>query len=339
MNGYICIMNLKNHLSKFRTRRIIAKSREHYRKIPKVLWATLIEFLDDKALKMGASLSYFTLISLAPILVILIAVIGFIYGQEAAKGEIVNQISEFIGEYPAQVIQSLILSAAAPDTGFIATLIGVGVLFFSSLAVFVELKESLNIIWGIEPIPGRGLKNIFYYRLKSFLIVGIIAALLLVSTILSTISVVVSNFATKHFPDFVNYLALINAFTSIVMITVLFACIFKFLPDVKVKWKYVWFGAFITSGLFYIGKYLITTYLQYATFSSTYGAAGSLVVFLVWINYSSLILFFGAELTQVTRKYYSKTELEPKNGFVKIKKVSTLVADSVEKLKNSNNDK
>jgi Predicted membrane protein len=123
------------------------------------------------------------------------------------------------------------------------------------------------------------------------------------------------------------------------MITVLFACIFKFLPDVKVKWKYVWFGAFITSGLFYIGKYLITTYLQYATFSSTYGAAGSLVVFLVWINYSSLILFFGAELTQVTRKYYSKTELEPKNGFVKIKKVSTLVADSVEKLKNSNNDK
>lgn len=154
-------MNLKNHLSKFRTRRIIAKSREHYRKIPKVLWATLIEFLDDKALKMGASLSYFTLISLAPILVILIAVIGFIYGQEAAKGEIVNQISEFIGEYPAQVIQSLILSAAAPDTGFIATLIGVGVLFFSSLAVFVELKESLNIIWGIEPIPGRGLKNIF----------------------------------------------------------------------------------------------------------------------------------------------------------------------------------
>lgn len=319
-------INVKEYLSKFSTRRIIVSLRDHFKKIPKIIFDTINEFLDDKALKMGASLSYYTLISLAPIIIILIAVIGFIYGDEAAKGEIVKQISDIVGQYAAETVQSLILSAATPGTGFIATIIGVSVLIFTSVAVFVELKESLNMIWGVEPIPGQGLKNLIYYRVRSFIVVAVIGLFLFLSIILSTVTILIRNFTDTHFPDFVQYLTYINAFTSIVMITTLFAMIFKYLPDVKIKWKYVWFGAVITSGLFYIGKYLISMYLQHATLSSTYGAAGSLVVFLVWINYSSLIMFFGAELTQVTKRTYSSSPLEPKPGFLIIRKTSALVA-------------
>lgn len=327
-------MKIKKYLSKFSTRRIIVSLRNHFKLVPKIIVDTINEFFDDKALKMGASLSYYTLISLAPILIILIAAIGFIFGEEAAKGEIVKQISDIVGQYAAETVQSLILSAATPGSGIIATVIGVSVLIFTSAAVFVELKESLNMIWGVEPLPGQGVKNLIYYRVRSFIVVAVIGVLLFLSIFLSTVSILIKNFTQEYFPEFVNYLYYVNAFTSIVMITLLFAMIFKFLPDVKIKWKYVWFGALITSGLFYIGKYLISLYLQHATLSSTYGAAGSLVIFLVWINYSSLIMFFGAELTQVTRRYYSSTPLEPKPGFLIIRKTSALVAARFRELLN-----
>lgn len=320
---------------RFRSKRALVYWRGHFRNIPRVIADTVTEFIDDKAIKMGASLSYFTLISLAPIMIVLIAAVGFIYGEEAAKGEIVKQVSSLVGRDGAEAVQSLILSAAAPGSGLIATIIGGSVLLFTSVAVFVELKESLNMIWGAEPVPGKVLRNLIFRRLLSFFVVLTIAALLFLSIFLSTVSTVLRDFSVDYLPEATAYLTYINAFVSIVVITTLIAMIFKLLPDVEINWRYVWFGAVVTSALFYVGKYLISLYFLHTNFGSAYGAASSLVIFLVWINYSSLILLFGAELTQVTRRYYSVKRLQAKPGFVLIRKTSALVAERVKELSNT----
>lgn len=292
--------------------------------------ATYIEMLDDKVFKMTAALSYYTLFSLAPLFIIVIAIAGFIFGEEAARGEVVAQIQGLVGTSGAEVVQSLIKSAAFSAGGLFATIISVVIILLGAMGVFIELKESLNIIWGVEPRPGKPILQLIKFRIGAFSMVLIMGFLLLVSLMMSAVIVILNNYIGDRFPVLLPAVEIMNIVVSFAIITLLFAMIFKFLPDVILNWKYVWIGAIITSVLFSLGKYLIGLYLGSSSFSSTFGAAGSLVVLLVWLNYSALILFFGAEFTQLYRKRYSDVPLTAKKNAIVIPKISELVKQKMD---------
>jgi membrane protein len=295
-----------------------------------LLGSTYNEMLDDKVFKMTASLSYYTLFSIAPLLLIVIAIAGFIFGEEAARGEIVYQIEGLVGKSGAEVVQSLIKSAAFETGGLFATIISIVIILLGAMGVFIELKESLNIIWGVEPRPGKPILQLIKFRIGAFSMVLIMGFLLLVSLMLSTLIVILNAYMGNNFPVLLPVVEIMNIVLSFAITTLLFAMIFKFLPDVLLHWKYVWIGAIITSLLFSGGKYLIGLYLGSSSFSSAFGAAGSLVVLLVWLNYSALILFFGAEFTQLYRKRYSDVPLTSKKDAIIIPKISELVKEEME---------
>ncbi len=307
-------------------KQILSKVKEGF----SLIGATYIELLDDKVYKMTAALSYYTLFSLAPLLIIAIAIAGFIFGEEAARGEIVSQIEGLVGTSGAEVVQSLIKSAAFSEGGVFATIISFVIVLLGSMGVFIELKESLNIIWGVEPRPGKPILQLIKFRVGAFSMVLIMGFLLLVSLMLSTLIVILNTYMGNNFPVLLPAVEIMNIVLSFAITTLLFAMIFKFLPDVILNWKYVWIGAIITSVLFTLGKYLIGLYLGSSSFSSTFGAAGSLVVLLVWLNYSALILFFGAEFTQLYRKRYSDVPLTAKKDAIVIPKISELVKEEME---------
>lgn len=298
----------------------------------KLLEQTAFEFVDDKAVKMSAALSFYMIFSLSPLIIILIAVIGFIFGEEAAKGEIVAQIQEAIGTQNAEIVQGLIQNISAPSSGIVATIVSACIIIFGSAGIFVELKESLNMIWGVETKPA-GIIGFLRNRAKSFVMVLFIMLLLFASIIATTFLSSVNSYLEGNLNTVIPGWQIINYFLSYVLITVLIAIIYKFLPDVKVQWKYIWLGAFITSLLFALGKYLIGLYMESSSYASLFGAAGSLVVFMAWIYYSAFIFFFGAEFTQVYRNKYAKAPLLTNNYAVKIGKITDLINDAVEKNK------
>lgn len=299
------------------------------REIYQILVQTIYEFIDDKAVKMSAALSFYMIFSLSPLLVIVMAVVGFVFGDEAATGQVVTQIQDLIGKENAEVVQSIIQNASIPSSSILATAIGLTVIIFASAGIFVELKESLNMIWGVEPIPA-GIIGFLRGRAKSFVMVLFIMLLLFASIIASTILSGVNNFMEGNLSEVIPGWQYINLFLSYVLITVLFAIIYKFLPDVKVQWKYIWMGAILTSLLFSLGKYLIGIYMAKSSYNSIFGAAGSLVVFMAWIYYSSFIFFFGAEFTQVYRNKYSKAPLLTNKYAIKVEKVTNLINEAVE---------
>lgn len=291
------------------------------------------EFLDDKGFKMAASLSYYSAFSLGPLLIIVIAIAGFVFGEDAAKGQIFYELRNLVGPDGAVMIETILKGASSKSTGIIATAISIILLILGSVGVFLELQESLNIIWGIELKPGRGIWGFIKNRLVSFSMVVATGFLLMVSLVISSAITVINNYMSERFPVLLPLAFVLNNAASIIVITLLFALIYKFLPDVIISWKYVWFGAILTSVLFTIGKFLIGLYLGSSSYSSTYGAAASLVVLFVWIYYSGLILFFGAELTQVYRKRFSNVKLHPDGDGVIVPKVSELIKNAV---KNNN---
>ena len=309
------------------------------RNILNILSLTINEWIDDKAFKMGAALSYYTVFSIAPMIIIIVAVVGFVFGEDAIKGQIVDQIQGVVGLGSAELIQSLLQNVAKPSTGITATIISSAIILFASLGLFVELKESLNIIWGVEPRPGQGLWGILKTRISSFIMVLIIGAVLFASVLFGAMVTTLNKFFSEEFPNLIPIFQYSNIFVSFVIVTVVFAMIFKFLPDVYIKWKYVWLGAFITAVLFYTGKYFIGLYLLNSSYKSVFGAAGSLIVFLMWINYSSLILFLGAEFTQVYRRETTKTPLKAKRNAILIPKVTQIVEELVKKEKNKEKTK
>ncbi len=296
---------------------------------------TIYEFADDKAVKMSAALSFYMIFSLSPLLIIVIAVVGFIFGEDAARGELVQQIGGLFGRENAEVIQSVVQNLSAPSSGVIATIISGGVIIFASAGIFVELKESLNIIWGVEPKPA-GIWGFLRNRAKSFVMVLFIMLLLFASIIATTALSTINSFLEGNLNTYIPGWQYLNYFLSYIIMTVLFAIVYKFLPDVSIKWKYVWFGAFITSLLFSLGKFLIGLYMTHTSYQSIFGAAGSLVVFMAWVYYSSFIFFFGAEFTQVYRNKFAKTPLRPNKYSVKIEKVTKLISDAVGEISESN---
>ncbi len=287
--------------------------------------------LDDKGFKMAAALSYYAAFSLGPLLIIVIAIAGFIFGEEAAKGQLFFELKNMIGSDGAQMMETIIKGASNTTTGIFATIFSVILLVFGSIGVFVELQESLNMVWGVEPKPGKGLKMFIRNRIISFSMVVATGFLLMVSLVINSAIVLLNELMAEVFPSLVPIAFILNSAASLIVLTILFALIYKVLPDVLISWRYVWLGAGITSVLFSIGKYLIGLYLGSSSYASTYGAAASLVIIFLWIYYSGLILFFGAELTQVYRKRYSGKELIANGDGLVVPKVSELVKAATDK--------
>lgn len=280
-----------------------------------LLKQTWTEWQEDKASRLAAALAYYTAFSIAPLVVIAIAIAALVYGEEAAKGQIATQLGTLVGPEAAVAIESLVESSYRQSgEGIIATVISIALLFFGASNIFTQLQESLNTIWEVAPKPGRGIKGIVKDRILSFGMVLGIGFLLLVSLILSTVLAVLGNYLGGMMPGLQFLWSILNFLLSFGVITLLFALMFKFLPDVKITWGDVRIGAVITALLFTIGKSLISLYLGNSGVGSTYGAAGSLVVLLLWVNFSAQILFFGAEFTQVYANKYGSMIVPTKNA-------------------------
>jgi membrane protein len=265
-----------------------------------ILKKTSTAFWEDNTFRLGAALAYYTVFSLAPILLIALGVASLVFGQEAARGQIVKEVSGTIGPDAAKAIEGMINNLNETDSGLWATLVSIVLLVIGATGVFVELQDGLNTIWGVKQKPGAGLWGVIKTRLLSFAVVLGIGFLLLVSLVLSAVLSGVGEFLSESaLPGGVALWQVINFIVSCIVVTLMFALIYKLLPDVKIAWRDVWVGALFTALLFTAGKQLIGLYLGQQGVTSTFGAAGSLVVVLLWVFYSSQILFFGAEFTQV----------------------------------------
>lgn len=270
---------------------------------------------EHRAQRLGAALAFYTTLALAPLTIIAIAIAGYFFGDDAARGGIVNQIEHFVGRDAATTIEALVQKASAPLQSRIATFISVGLLFFGAMGVFAELKDSLDTIWEVKPKPGLGLWMIIKTQFLSFVVVLGTGFLLLVSLLVTAMLTAFTAWLDQWLSITVGTAYLLDVFVSLLVITSLFAMIFKLLPDVVLSWKDVLIGAVVTAVLFMIGKFLIGIYIGRASIGSIYGAAGSLVVVLVWTYYSSQILFFGAELIRASAKCVDPEALVP-NGTV-----------------------
>lgn len=257
------------------------------------------DFLEDKAPRLGASLSFYTIFSIAPLLLIAIAIAGLVFGEEAARGEIVGTIGGLVGEKGAKAIEEMVENAGKVRQGVMAAIIGFVALLFGASGVFGQLKDALNTIWEVEPKKGGGIGGFFRERFLSFTMVLGVGFLLLVSLLMSAALGAMGNFLSARLPGGEALWNIVNLVVSFGVITFLFAGMFKYLPDLRIEWRDVWIGATFTSALFVLGKFAIGLYLGKSSATSVFGAAGSLVVILIWIYYSAQILFFGAEFTQV----------------------------------------
>src|SRR5689334_3631415 len=270
---------------------------------PKTLWpllkASAADWSHDHAPRLGAALAYYTIFSIVPLLIIIIAIIGLVFGQEAAQSTIMDQISHLMGPQSAAALKDMIHQADKPSTGIISTIIATITLLVGAAGFFGQLKDALNTVWGIAPKEGRGIWGFVKDNLLSFATVVGTAFLLLVSLVVSTGLAAAGKWFGNllPLPEFV--LQACNLLFSLVVITALFALIFKVLPDAQIRWRDVWVGAALTSVLFIVGKFAIELYLGKSNVGSSYGAAGSLVLILVWVYYSVQILLYGAEFTQV----------------------------------------
>jgi membrane protein len=261
----------------------------------------------DKAPRLAAALAYYTAFSIAPLLIVVIAIAGLVFGQEAVRGQLDNQIQGMVGAQAADAIQEMVAGANHPDTGVIAAIIGVVTLLLGAAGLFGQLQDALNTVWGVEPKPNLGIVATIRSRLLSFTMVLGIGFLLLVSLVISAALAALETWMSGALPFSPLILQIINLVISLLVITGMFAVIFKVLPDAEIAWRDVLLGAFVTALLFTIGKFLIGLYLGHSSIASSYGAAGSFVVLLLWIYYSAQILLFGAEFTQVyARRYGSK---------------------------------
>jgi membrane protein len=261
------------------------------------------QWYGDNTFRLGAALAYYTVFSLAPIVLIVIAIASLFVG-ESAHGEIVEQIGSTAGSRVGQAVQDILKYNREQGSGTLATIISVVVLVVGATTLFGQLQGALNTIWGVEPKAGRGVWGVIRDRLLSFGMVLVIAFLLLVSLVVSAaIASVLGSLPTDRLPGGGYIAQAVNWVVSVGVITVLFALIYKYLPDVEVRWSDVWVGALATAIFFSIGKLLIGLYLGQSSWINAYGAAGSLIVILLWVYYSSQILLYGAEFTQVYARH------------------------------------
>ena len=293
----------------------------------KVGWSLIkdsaVKWDEDKVPRLAAALSYYTVFAMAPILVIVIAVAGLVFGQEAAQGQIVGQLDGLVGHEGAVAIQDILKNSRQEDAGVAAMILGTVTLLVGATGVLVELQDALNTVWGVTPKPGRGIMGMLKDRFLSFTMILGIGFILLVSLVMSAALTAVSHYLERFLPslDYVYLLQGANIILSFIVTTVLLAMIYRVLPDAKIAWRDVWIGAGISALLFGIGKFLIGLYLGQSSISTTYGAAGSLAILFVWVYYSSMILLLGAEFTQVYANRFGKHVVPSDNAILLTKKI------------------
>jgi membrane protein len=266
-------------------------------------WASLCEtavysWLDDRAPTMGAAIAYYTVFSLAPMLVMVIAIAGLAFGQKAAEGALFDELADLVGPESAGAVQAMLRSASSTRTGILATVVGFGTLIIGATAVFSELQSALNVIWKAPASGGLGVSHLLKSRLLGLSVVLVIGFLLLVSLVISTALAAFSDYLDWILPGLATILRIVHLTLSFSFTTVLFAMMFKILPDNPVAWEEVWLGGAVAALLFTVGKHLISFYIGSSNMASTYGAAGALIIVLVWVFYSAQIFLLGAEFAK-----------------------------------------
>lgn len=269
-------------------------------------------WLDHRDASRGAALAFYTLFSMTPILILSIAIAGYFFGTEAAQGQIIHQIQSLVGPNGAEAIQALLAAARDPEAGLWATAVALVLLIVGATSVFTELKGTLDDLWGAESKTptASGISILLKTRLLSLSLVLVLAFLLLISLVVSALLGMLESYVGGVWASIVPILSIISAIFSFFVITVLFAMIYKLLPDIKLDWDDVIIGAIFTSGLFTLGKYFIGLYLGNSAVSSSFGAAGSIVAVMLWIYYSAQIFFFGAEFTRQYALLYGSLKLK-----------------------------
>nr|WP_157406946.1 MULTISPECIES: YihY/virulence factor BrkB family protein [unclassified Janthinobacterium] len=263
-----------------------------------VVTCSVMEWLEHRASSKGAALAFYTLFSIAPILILVIAIAGFFYGPEAARGELLGQLRGLLGPQGAEAIQLVLAGASNHKEGRLATLVATALLLFGATSVFAELKASLDEIWQVPPLKQGGVWDTLRTRLLSFGLVLVLAFLLMVSLVISAALAIVENYLNGLWSDAVFLLSLLSATISFAVIAALFAVIYKMLPRVRLSWRDVVIGALGTAALFTLGKYAIGVYIGNSGVASSFGAAGSMIALLLWVYYSAQIFFLGAEFAR-----------------------------------------
>ena len=276
-------------------------------KIWPLIKGTFEEFIDDNAIKLSASLSYYTIFALPPLLIVIISVCGIFLGKDAVSGKIFGQINGIVGNEAALQIQDIIKNVNLHSDNVFAATLGIVTLLIGASGVFGEVQSSINYIWGLKAKPKRGVIKFLKNRLMSFSMIGCMGFLFLVSLAVNSVMDILSDRLAARFPEFtVNAFYFVNISIVFIIITLLFCVIFRTLPDGRVSLKDTLVGSSITAVLFMIGKFAIGKYLGQSNISTTYGAAGSVVLILLWVYYSAIILYFGAEFTKVYIRMHGK---------------------------------
>ncbi|MBJ2174336.1 YihY/virulence factor BrkB family protein [Aureibaculum sp. A20] len=288
--------------------------------LPSLLIKTYKAWDAENPFRLSAVVAYYAILSMPGLLVIIVNVIGAIWGPEIVQGELTSEISRALGRDVANAVETMITETQDSEKNLISTIIGIGTLLFGASGVFYHLQISLNQIWKIDSAPQQKFWRMLLNRARSFTFILVIGFLLLISFIITAGLSALTNFLNQTFPDFIVYIAYgLDILLSLGIVTLLFALMFKYLPNAKIRWKSVWVGAIITAVLFVLGKFLLGLYFGRADFDSTYGTAGTIVLILLWVSYSCLILFFGAEFTWVYSEKYG-FGIKPTKHSSKIKK-------------------
>ncbi len=275
---------------------------------------------EDNVPRLAAALAYYTLLSIAPLIVLAVAITGLAFGEEAARQHISGELAGVVGGGAATAIQSIAANARAPGTGIVSLIIGIVVLLFGASGVFGELQGALNTVWQVAPKPGRGIVGVIKDRFFSFTLVVGVAFLLLVSLVVSAGLTWVGQVFEHSLPGGALLWQMLNFCISLAVVTALFAVMFKMLPDVHVKWRDTWVGAAVTAGLFTLGKFGLGFYLGSAGVSSAYGAAGSIVALVIWVYYSSQVVLVGAEFTEAYARHFG-SKITPDDHGVALEKL------------------
>jgi membrane protein len=299
-----------------------------YKKIWKVLKDSFSSFSDDKVTKLSASLAYYTVFSMGPLLILIISLCGIFLGREAMEGQIYHQLEGFMGKDTAAQLQGIIKNAAISGKGPIALVIGAITLLIGSTTVFGEIQDSINGIWGVKPKPKRGWLKMLQNRFLSFSVIVSLGFILLVSLAVTSVVDGLNDVLARRFSEVsVVFFYVVNQVVTLAVISFIFGVIFKVLPDAKIKWRDVMLGSIVTGLLFMIGKFGISIYISKSNVGSTFGAAGSLVVVLLWTYYSSLILYYGAEFTKAYAVSYG-SPIHPNHYAVSTRQVEVETGDA-----------
>ena len=281
-----------------------------FKQFPKLLWSTFNTWLDKEPFKISAVIAYYAILSLPGLLIMIMEIVGSIWGKEIVRGELFSEISLAMGPETAQAIQEMLADQGSENTSMVATILGVGVLIYGATGVFYQLQNALNDIWEVSPNFSNEILATIFGRLKSFGFILIFGFLLLISFVITSFLSAFSRQLSRLLSSTIVELSFVmDILLSLFFIYLLFAAMFKYLPSTKVEWSAVKIGAALTAILFLLGKYALAFYFGKAEPGSTYGAAGSIILVMLWVSYSSLIVTFGAQFTKI----YSDRFVKPKN--------------------------